>query len=79
MSMKRIHSSLSCSLAVGALAARAWAGDVSVTVDLSKSAPAISIYVYGQFIEHLGRCIHDGIWAEKLRDRKFLLSLTNSP
>lgn len=31
----------------------------------------ISKYVYGQFIEHLGRCIYGGIWAEMLKDRKF--------
>lgn len=42
-------------------------------VDTAQPGPAIPPYVYGQFIEHLGRCIHDGIWAEKLRDRKFLL------
>jgi alpha-N-arabinofuranosidase len=46
-------------------------------VDLARPGPAISPYIYSQFIEHLGRCIHDGIWAEKLRDRKFLLDLTN--
>src|SRR5262249_46717316 len=32
---------------------------------------AISPYVYGQFIEHLGRCIYGGLWAEMLEDRKF--------
>jgi alpha-N-arabinofuranosidase len=31
----------------------------------------ISKYIYGQFIEHLGRCIYQGIWAEMLEDRKF--------
>lgn len=27
--------------------------------------------IYGQFIEHLGRSIYGGIWAEMLEDRKF--------
>jgi len=27
------------------------------------SGPQISRYIYGQFAEHLGRCIYDGIWA----------------
>jgi alpha-N-arabinofuranosidase len=45
---------------------------VEIAVDAGKPGPAISPYVYGQFIEHLGRCIRDGIWAEKLVDRKFL-------
>jgi len=30
----------------------------------------ISPLIYGQFIEHLGRCIYGGIWAEMLRNRK---------
>jgi len=49
------------------------AGPGEVTVDTTKPGPTISPYLYGQFIEHLGRCIRDGIWAEKLKDRKFLL------
>jgi alpha-N-arabinofuranosidase len=49
------------------------AGAGEITLDVTKPGPAISPYLYGQFIEHLGRCIRDGIWAEKLRDRKFLL------
>ncbi len=43
----------------------------AVTVDVSKTGPPISKYIYGQFIEHLGRCIYGGIWAEMLQDRKF--------
>jgi alpha-N-arabinofuranosidase len=31
--------------------------------------------IYGQFIEHLGRCIYGGIWAEMLEDRKFYYSV----
>lgn len=42
-----------------------------VSIDASKVGEPISPYVYGQFIEHLGRCIYGGIWAEMLEDRKF--------
>jgi hypothetical protein len=42
-----------------------------VSVDASKIREPISPYIYGQFIEHLGRCIYGGIWAEMLEDRKF--------
>jgi alpha-N-arabinofuranosidase len=42
-----------------------------VTIDLAKTRAPISKYVYGQFIEHLGRCIYGGLWAEMLEDRKF--------
>lgn len=45
---------------------------VTLVVDPQKTGPAISPHIYGQFIEHLGRCIRQGIWAEMLRDRKFL-------
>jgi alpha-N-arabinofuranosidase len=71
---------LALSLAVGCLGllgARLQAAEARLTLNLSQPGPAISPYLYGQFIEHLGRCIRDGIWAEKLRDRKFLLPLTN--
>jgi alpha-N-arabinofuranosidase len=42
-----------------------------VTVDVTKTRAPMSKYIYGQFIEHLGRCIYGGIWAEMLEDRKF--------
>jgi alpha-N-arabinofuranosidase len=40
-------------------------------IDAGTIGAPISKYVYGQFIEHLGRCIYSGIWAEMLEDRKF--------
>ena len=39
----------------------------TLSVDLATTRPAISKYVYGQFIEHLGRSIYGGLWAEILR------------
>ncbi|MGQ9564483.1 MAG: alpha-L-arabinofuranosidase C-terminal domain-containing protein [Thermogutta sp.] len=46
-----------------------------IVVDISKKSPPISEYIYGQFIEHLGRCIYGGIWAEMLQDRKFFYAV----
>jgi alpha-N-arabinofuranosidase len=43
----------------------------AATIDAGVPRAPISKYVYGQFIEHLGRCIYGGIWAEMLEDRKF--------
>ncbi|MHC4184942.1 MAG: hypothetical protein ACYSR4_03290 [Planctomycetota bacterium] len=43
----------------------------TLTIEASKTGAPISEYIYGQFIEHLGRCIYGGIWAEMLEDRKF--------
>jgi alpha-N-arabinofuranosidase len=37
----------------------------------------ISKYIYGQFIEHLGRCIYGGLWAEMLEDRKFYYAISD--
>jgi alpha-N-arabinofuranosidase len=43
----------------------------AATIDAASLGAPMSKYVYGQFIEHLGRCIYGGIWAEMLEDRKF--------
>jgi alpha-N-arabinofuranosidase len=63
---------------------KAWFDDVKLTrlsgkelgapravIDGGKTGKPISKYIYGQFIEHLGRCIYQGLWAEMLEDRKF--------
>jgi alpha-N-arabinofuranosidase len=49
---------------------------IVVTIDTGKTGEPISKYIYGQFIEHLGRCIYGGIWAEMLEDRKFYYPIT---
>jgi alpha-N-arabinofuranosidase len=57
-------------------AARAEAPEARVRVDATAVGAPISPYVYGQFIEHLGRCIYGGLWAEMLEDRKFFYPVT---
>lgn len=39
------------------------AAEVRVTIDTGKAGPAIDRHVYGQFAEHLGHGIYDGIWV----------------
>ncbi|PTX91813.1 alpha-N-arabinofuranosidase [Opitutus sp. ER46] len=34
-----------------------------LTLDASKTGPVINRNIYGQFAEHLGRCIYEGIWV----------------
>jgi len=46
-----------------------------VTIDFSQEQGRISKYVYGQFIEQMGKCIYGGIWAEMLEDRKFFYEI----
>jgi len=42
-----------------------------VAIDAGRTGEPIAPYIYGQFVEHLGRSIYGGIWAEMLEDRKF--------
>ena len=44
---------------------------ISVSIDAGRTAPPISPYIYGQFIEHIGDLINRSLWAEMLDDRKF--------
>ncbi len=75
---------ISCLLDMNSRAkGRAWFDDMSiellssekiktnVSINTSAKSEPMPVYIYGQFIEHLGRCIYGGIWAEMLEDRKF--------
>jgi alpha-N-arabinofuranosidase len=67
----------------GLATGRAWYDDLALEllstkelkptmlIDATQTRAPISKYIYGQFIEHLGRCIYGGIWSELLEDRKF--------
>lgn len=50
--------------------------EIEAKLDVSKQGDPINPMIYGQFIEHLGRCIYGGIWAEMLEDRKFYFEVT---
>ncbi|MGD9162489.1 MAG: hypothetical protein PVG39_29045, partial [Desulfobacteraceae bacterium] len=74
--MKNIFISL---LAIGLLLTpAAQAETVTVKLDLDNQGEKINPFIYGQFIEHLGRCIYGGIWAEMLEDRKFYFPVTGN-
>ncbi len=45
--------------------------NTSLNIDVTKRSEPMPVYIYGQFIEHLGRCIYGGIWSEMVEDRKF--------
>jgi len=36
---------------------------MAISVLSNKNGPLISKYIYGQFAEHLGRCIYEGVWV----------------
>ena len=52
---------------------------VTATIDASKTGPPISKYIYGQFLEHIGGLVNNGLWAEMLDDRKFYFPITSHP
>jgi alpha-N-arabinofuranosidase len=52
------------------------AAPLELKLDATKTNAPINPFIYGQFIEHLGRCIYGGIWAEMLEDRKFYFPIT---
>ncbi|MCB1125721.1 MAG: carbohydrate binding domain-containing protein, partial [Verrucomicrobiae bacterium] len=67
----------------------AWFDDVELTrlsarpaptpalvIDAGKIGEPMPVEIYSQFIEHLGRCVYGGIWAEMLEDRKFYHPIT---
>lgn len=65
------------------LSATSWAAEptappvpLTVRLDAARTGAPINPFIYGQFIEHLGRCIYGGIWAEMLEDRKFYFPIT---
>jgi hypothetical protein len=43
----------------------------NIRVNVTQVGATIDRRIYGHFIEHLGRCINNGIWAETLQNRKF--------
>jgi alpha-N-arabinofuranosidase len=62
---------LALGAATGARSQEPAAAPAEITIEASQTGAPINPHIYGQFIEHLGRCIYGGIWAEMLEDRKF--------
>jgi alpha-N-arabinofuranosidase len=53
--------------------------NVNVSIDISKTGAPISKYIYGQFLEHGGNIVNEGVWAEMLGDRKFYYPVSSKP
>ena len=50
---------------------------VNVAIDAAKTGAPISRNLYGQFLEHGGNIVNEGVWAEMLEDRKFYNPVTS--
>ena len=44
---------------------------IVATIDAEQTAPPVSKYEYGMFIEHIVNTMYSSLWAEMLDDRKF--------
>src|SRR5688572_16510214 len=74
--MKRFKSTLLAGGLLMATVVSTVAAPIELKLDVTKTNAPISPFIYGQFIEHMGRCIYGGIWAEMLEDRKFYFPIT---
>ena len=50
---------------------------ITANVNISKTAPPVSKYEFGMFIEHIGPLIYRSLWSEMLDDRKFYFPITS--
>ena len=61
--VRRVHVVLvALALAAGLVPARA-AAQIEMAIDASKAGPKIDRQIFGQFAEHLGRGIYEGVWV----------------
>ena len=51
---------------------------IAATIDTSKTGAPISKNIYGQFLEHGGDIVNNGVWSEMLVDRKFFYPVATS-
>jgi alpha-N-arabinofuranosidase len=50
---------------------------IAANIDVRQTAPPVSKYEYGMFIEHIGNLIYRSLWSEMLDDRKFYFPITS--
>jgi alpha-N-arabinofuranosidase len=50
---------------------------IVATIDAQQTAPPVSKYEFGMFIEHLRTLIYRSLWAEMLDDRKFYFPISS--
>ncbi len=50
---------------------------ITASIDANQTAPPVSKYEYGMFIEHIGGTMYSSLWAEMIDDRKFYFPITS--
>jgi len=51
---------------------------IVANIDTAHAAPPVSKYVFGMFIEHIGKTMYGPLWAEMLDDRKFYFPIQST-
>jgi alpha-N-arabinofuranosidase len=62
-----------CSLCAQLAAAQ----KVVANIDTTQTAPPVSNYIFGMFIEHIGKTMYGPLWAEMIDDRKFYFPIVS--
>ena len=71
-------ATMSAGLAVALLCAHpAAAQKIVATIDASQTAAPVSNYIFGMFIEHIGKTMYGPLWAEMIDDRKFYFPIVS--
>lgn len=63
--------------ATGQTNALSAAQPIVANIDPKQSAEPVSNYVFGMFIEHIGKTMYGPLWAEMLDDRKFYFPISS--
>jgi alpha-N-arabinofuranosidase len=50
---------------------------LTVSIDTQQTADPVSKYVFGMFIEHIGKTMYGSLWSEMLDDRKFYFPIVS--
>ena len=61
--MLRFISAVASGLLLAASASAAAPDSIAITIDATRPGPTISRHLFGQFAEHLGQGIYEGVWV----------------
>ena len=50
---------------------------IVASIDTSQTAAPVSNYIFGMFIEHIGKTMYGPLWAEMIDDRKFYFPIAS--
>ncbi len=79
----RITLFIAAAIWAGCVAARGQSSETAASqpivanIDARQTAEPVSNYVFGMFIEHIGKTMYGPLWAEMLDDRKFYFPISS--